>query len=336
MKDPRSFTIPCTIGDCTFNNILCDLGASINLMPYSMMQKLGLDEPKPTNVSLQLVDRSITYPKGVLEDVLVKVGKFIFPIDFIVLDMEEDLEVPLILRRPFLATGRALIDVQRGNLILRINNEHVTFDMFKAMKHPSNNETCFMVDTIDHIVDEDFQVSRYKDPLEGYIAEAIESRTKHEHTMESVKHLEESLLFLKRHKHLDLGSQSSFKLKPSIEDPPTLELKPLPSHLKYAFLEKYEKLLVLISIFLTGDQKEKLLEVLRKHKRVIGWTITNIKGIYPSICTLRILMEEEHKPKVQPQIRLNPSMKEVVKAEIIMLLDSGIIYPIFFIVFGLF
>ena len=81
-------------------------------MPLSILQKLGLDEPKPTNVSLQLVDRSITYPRGILEDVLVKVNKFIFPVNFIILDMEEDHEVPLILGRPFLATGRVLIDVQ--------------------------------------------------------------------------------------------------------------------------------------------------------------------------------------------------------------------------------
>ena len=141
--------------------------------------------------------------------------------------------------------------------------------------------------------------------------------------------MEESPLFLKRHKHLDLGSQSNSKLKPSIKDPPTLELKPLPSHLKYAFLEKSKKLPVLISVFLTGNQKEKLLEVLRKHKKVLGWTIADIKGISPFICTHKILMEEEHKPKIQPQKRLNPSMKEVVKAEIIMLLDSCIIYPIF-------
>ena len=80
-------------------------------MPCFVMKKLGLDEPKPINVSLQLADRSITYPKRLLEDVLVKVDKFIFPVDFIILDIKEDHEVPLILGRPFLATGRALIDV---------------------------------------------------------------------------------------------------------------------------------------------------------------------------------------------------------------------------------
>ncbi|KAL5580496.1 hypothetical protein UlMin_012938 [Ulmus minor] len=117
---PGSFTIPCTIGDFEFDKVLCDLGASINLMPLSIFRKLGLGEVKPTTVSLQLADRSIKHPRGIIEDVLVKVDKFIFPADFIVLDMEEDREVPLILGRPFLATGKTLIDVHQGKLILRV------------------------------------------------------------------------------------------------------------------------------------------------------------------------------------------------------------------------
>ncbi|KAL5574401.1 hypothetical protein UlMin_023998 [Ulmus minor] len=119
LKDPGSFTIPCTIGSCNFDKVLCDLGASINLMPLSVFRKLGLGEVKPTSISLQLADRSVKYPRGVIEDVLIKVDKFIFPADFVVLDMEEDREMPLILGRPFLATGRTLIDVQQGKLILR-------------------------------------------------------------------------------------------------------------------------------------------------------------------------------------------------------------------------
>lgn len=111
LNDPGIFTIPCTIGNSFFDKALCDLGASINLMPLSVYRKLGLGEAKPTTVSLQLADRSIKYPRGVLEDVIVKVDKFIFPADFIVLDMEEDDEIPIILGRPFLATGRTLIDV---------------------------------------------------------------------------------------------------------------------------------------------------------------------------------------------------------------------------------
>ena len=105
MKDPGSFTVPCAIGDLYFEKALCDLGASINLMPFSIFQKLGIGEVKSTRVTLQMADRSIKYPRGIIEDVLVKVDKFIFPADFVVLDMEEVTNIPIILGRPFLATG---------------------------------------------------------------------------------------------------------------------------------------------------------------------------------------------------------------------------------------
>ncbi|XP_073153095.1 uncharacterized protein [Henckelia pumila] len=104
LNDTGSFSIPCMIGDVVFHKALCDLGVSINLMPFSVFKKLGMGEPKPTRVFLQLADRSIKYPRGIIEDVLVKVDKFIFPVDFVVLDMEEDLDMPLILGRPSLET----------------------------------------------------------------------------------------------------------------------------------------------------------------------------------------------------------------------------------------
>ncbi|XP_031271281.1 uncharacterized protein LOC116129694 [Pistacia vera] len=103
LKDIWSFTIPCVIGDVQFDRVLCDLGASINLMPLSVFKKLGIGEVNPTMVSLQLADRSIKHPWGIVEDVLVKVDKFILPTDFVVLDMKEDKEIPLIFGRPFLA-----------------------------------------------------------------------------------------------------------------------------------------------------------------------------------------------------------------------------------------
>ncbi|XP_073137525.1 uncharacterized protein [Henckelia pumila] len=118
-KDPGSFSIPCIINDVQFHKALCDLGASINLMPYSVFRKLNLGQPKSTRISLQLADRYIKYPRGIIEDVLVKVDKFIFSMDFVVLDMEEDLNMPLILGRPFLATGKALIDVQKEEIHFR-------------------------------------------------------------------------------------------------------------------------------------------------------------------------------------------------------------------------
>ncbi|CAL1412987.1 unnamed protein product [Linum trigynum] len=131
--DPGSFTIPCVIGGTEFDKSLCDLGVGINLMPYSVYKKLGLgDVLKPTRITLQLVDRSVKIPKGVVENVLVKVGKFILPTDFVILEMEEDRGVPLILGRPFLATSDALIDVGRGKLTFRVGKEEEIFNVFQV------------------------------------------------------------------------------------------------------------------------------------------------------------------------------------------------------------
>ncbi|XP_073153358.1 uncharacterized protein [Henckelia pumila] len=116
-QHPGSFSIPCHIGSLSFNNVLCDLGSSINLMPYSLARKLGIGNIEPTSISLKFADRSIKYPRGIVENVIVKIDKFIYPIDFFVLDMDENYEVPMILVRLFLATSRALIDVgKRGSV----------------------------------------------------------------------------------------------------------------------------------------------------------------------------------------------------------------------------
>ncbi|KAH9792938.1 hypothetical protein KPL71_004353 [Citrus sinensis] len=169
LKDPGSFNIPCTIGNCYFDKALCDLGASIHLMPFSVFKKLGLGEPKATTVTLQLADRSIKYPRGIVEDVLVKVDKFIFPADFIVLDMAEDIELPLILGRPFLATGRALIDVQEGKLILRVQNEQAIFNVSTPIKYPTELKECFQEDTMDIKMAKPFKDEHLSDPPDIYI-----------------------------------------------------------------------------------------------------------------------------------------------------------------------
>ena len=122
MKDHGSFTIPCSIGKYEFKNALCDSGASINLMPLSVVQRLNLGELTPTTITLQMADRSKAQPEGILEDVLVKVGKFIFPVDFVIMQMEEDTQTPFLLGRPFLATVVSLIDIQKGELTLRVGN----------------------------------------------------------------------------------------------------------------------------------------------------------------------------------------------------------------------
>ncbi|XP_062080512.1 uncharacterized protein LOC133785277 [Humulus lupulus] len=173
VKDPGSFTIPCTIGGSSFDKALCDLGASINLMPLSVFKKLGVGEVKPTTITLQLADRSLTYPRGVIEDVLVKVEKFIFLADFVVLDMEEDHEIPIILGRPFLATGRALIDVQGGHLTLRVNNEEVKFNIYQALQQHDNTSTCHCVDSIEVVVEETMRKELCADPLQHCLNSSI-------------------------------------------------------------------------------------------------------------------------------------------------------------------
>ena len=153
MKDPGSFTIPCTIGKYEFKKVLCDLGASINLVPLSVVQRLILGKLTPTSITLQMADRSMAQPEGVLEDLLVKVGKFIFPVDFVVMKMEEDTQVPLLFGIPFLATEAALIDVQKGALTLRVGNEAIHFNLNKILTQSDvDEENCMAVDNISPII----------------------------------------------------------------------------------------------------------------------------------------------------------------------------------------
>ncbi|XP_016163105.1 uncharacterized protein LOC107605661 [Arachis ipaensis] len=132
-KDPGSFHIPYTIGETKIDRGLCDLGASINAMPLSLMKKLQINEMRSTDVIIQLVDKTQKQAEGVVENVLVKVGNYFLPTDFVVLDMEESYLHPIILGRPFLATATALIDVKQRELILRIYDEHLTFHIFKPI-----------------------------------------------------------------------------------------------------------------------------------------------------------------------------------------------------------
>ncbi|XP_073017840.1 uncharacterized protein [Primulina eburnea] len=236
LKDPGSFSVPCTIGTSNFSKALCDLGASINLMPYSCFEKLRIGEVKPTTISLQLADRSIKYPRGVVEDVLVKVDKFIFPVDFVVLDMEEDREIPLILGRPFLATGRALIDVHKGELVLRLNDESVIFNVFQSIKYPHDTSDCFRIDATDELVECSFQGLIGEDPLEIYLTDSFPGELENEDIKEYMHYLEASRPISKtvNSRIGELGHVPR-PLKPSIEEAPILEMKPLPSHLKYLF-----------------------------------------------------------------------------------------------------
>nr|GEY47911.1 DNA-directed DNA polymerase [Tanacetum cinerariifolium] len=274
LGDPDKFLIPCDFHGIDVCHALVDLGASINLMPLSIWKKLSLPELTPTRMTLELADRSITRPKGVTEDVFVKVGKFYFPTDFVVVDFEAD-PIPLILGRSFLRTGRALIDVYGEKITLRVNGESVTFNLNQTMRYSStyDDNSVNLVDVI------------------------------------------------------DIASKET-KAKSSIEKRPELELKELSSYLEYAFLEESDKLPVIIAKDLKDVEKEALIKILKSHKRTITWKIFDIKGIDLRFYTHKILMEEDYKPVVQSQRRVNPKIHDVIKKEVIKLLDAGLIYQI--------
>ncbi|KAM6543736.1 hypothetical protein CsatB_008183 [Cannabis sativa] len=295
----------------------------------SIFKKLGIGEARPTTVTLQLADRSMAHPEGKIEDVLVQVDKFIFPADFIILDYEADRDVPIILGRPFLATGRTLIDVQNGELTMRVNDQKVTFNVFNAMRFPDEIEECSRISVIDSIVAEKFHKEAWKD--EKFISSFDELEDLSEDEDNQVAWLEPLQPipnFRKPFESLEL-KESNFKPpKPSIQEPPKLELKPLPSHLKYAYLGENDTLPVIIASNLVVEDEGALLEVLKKHKKAIGWTMADIRGISPTICTHKILLEAGCSNSVEHQRRLNPVMKEVVRKEVIKWLDYGIVYPI--------
>nr|GEV38522.1 reverse transcriptase domain-containing protein [Tanacetum cinerariifolium] len=330
LRDPGKFLIPCDFLGMVVCHALADLGASINLMPLSIWKKLDLPELTPTLMTLELADRSITCPKRVVEDVFVKVRKFHFPTDFVVVDFEADPRVPLILGRPFLRTGRALIDVHGEEITLRVNDEAVTFNLHQTTRYSSTYDD-LSINRID-IID----VSR-----EGsdFILEEINAYLKDESVSPEIDHADcdpkgdicliEKLLNNDPFQlpPMDLKQGEVVKAKSSIEEPLKLELKELPSHLEYAYLEGVDKLPVINSKYLKVDEKT-LLKVLKSHKRAIAWKITDIKGIDPRFCTHKILMEEDYKPAVQSQRRVNPKIHEVIKKEVIKLLDASMIYPI--------
>ncbi|GJT23084.1 reverse transcriptase domain-containing protein [Tanacetum coccineum] len=347
---------------------LADLGASINLMPLSEWKKLSLPELTSTRMTLELADRSITRPKGAAEDVFVKVGKFHYPADFVVVDYDADPRVPLILGRPFLRTARALIDVYDEEITLRFNDEAITFKVGQTSSYSYNNsESVNRIDVIDVSCEEyaqevlGFSDSSKSDnptpsldpilstsfssltPFEGgdFIFEEIKACLTNDSIPSGINDVdfdpEGDLLLLEKLLNDDPSSPLPPKelhfeelkmIKSSIDDPPELELKDLPSHLEYAFLEGTDKLPVIISKELKDEEKAALLKVLKSHKRAIAWKISDIKGIDPSFCTHKILMDDNFKPVVQHQRRVNPKIHEVIKKEVIKLLDAGLIYPI--------
>ncbi|RVW68525.1 Retrovirus-related Pol polyprotein from transposon 297 [Vitis vinifera] len=298
-KDPGCPTISVMIGGKVVEKALLDLGASVNLLPYSVYKKLGLGELKPTSITLSLADRLVKIPRGIIEDVLVQVDNFYYPVDFVVLDtdpfVKESNYVPIILGRRFLATSNAIINCRNGLMQLTFGNMTLELNIFYMSKK---------LITLDE--EEGPEEKGCLNLLMCLLLYKVGGGKKRFY-----------LCSIKRR------AQEAVK-----EEIPKLNLKPLPMELKYTYLEENKQCPIVISSSLTTHQETSLLEVLKRCKKAIGWQISDLKGISPLVCTHHIYMKEEAKPIHQPQRRLNPHLQEVVRAEVLKLLQAGIIYPI--------
>ncbi|XP_050920163.1 uncharacterized protein LOC127137785 [Lathyrus oleraceus] len=177
-KDRGSLTIPCAIGDRSFKKALIDLGASVSLMPLSIYKRLGIGKIQDTRMTLQFADHSVKRPYGIVEDVLVKIDKFVFPVDFVILEMPEDEEIPIILGRPFLETGRCLIVIEEGTMTLKVYDEELKIDVRNTMKYKDEVATSQHIETIDQICEKKNCLTTQKLPLERVLSLSILTKRK--------------------------------------------------------------------------------------------------------------------------------------------------------------
>ncbi|GJT31619.1 DNA-directed DNA polymerase [Tanacetum coccineum] len=231
-------------------------------------------------MSIQLADRSIKYPISVCENILVKINRFIFPVDFVVLEIDEDELVPIISGRPFLTTARAVIDVHEGKLNLRVGSETIIFNIGKSMKSMHfHDDYLYCVTHTVKLVKEQWVDTIHHD---GEWVEPNEKYNPKEIRVVSFYPRKEQV------EPLEWKAPENF-LKPSIREPSKLELKELPEHLEYTFLQGDNQLPVVISSTLSIYEKAKILEVPRNHKGAIAWSVAYIKGIDSSFALIRFL-----------------------------------------------
>ncbi|GJV85911.1 reverse transcriptase domain-containing protein [Tanacetum coccineum] len=259
LGDPGRFLIPCKFLGMDECLALADLGASINLMPFSVWKKLNLPNLTPMCMTLELTDRSISRPIGIAKDVNVKVGVFQFPADFVVVDFEPDPRVPLILGRCFLKTSRALIDVYKGELTLRVDNEAITYNLDQTSRY---SEVLGFSDMI-----ASGNPTPYYDPI---VSNSSPTLTPFGETLlnsDPSPPLNQGNYFPEIKKELKICEAKTAKT--SIDEPPEVELKDLLPHLEYAFLEDNNKLPVIIAKDLSVDEKTALIKVLKSRKRAL-------------------------------------------------------------------
>nr|GEV40109.1 reverse transcriptase domain-containing protein [Tanacetum cinerariifolium] len=312
LRDPDKFLIPCDFPGMDECLALADLGASINIIPLSVWNKLSLPELFPTCMTLKLADRSISRPVGIAEDVFVKVGTFHFPVDFVVIDFDFDPRVSLIPRRSFLKTGHALIDVYEGELTLRVGKEAVTFSLDQTSRYSANYDV-MSVNRIDLI---DVACEEYSQEVLGFFMSGNPTPSTEPIVSNSSPTLtpfgDSDFLFEETDAFLAIDDvpispktdEAYYDSKGDIllleeflnDDPSSPPLFPQE-------LKGDDKLPVIIANDLKDEEKTALIKVLKSHKQALAWKLFDIKGIDPKFYTHKIIMEDDFKPAVQHQRR---------------------------------
>ena len=263
-KDPGCPTISVNIGGISVEKALLDLGASLNLLPYSMYKQLGLGELKPISITLSLADRSIKIPKGTIEDALIQVDRFYYPVDFVVLDTEPVAlgpnHVPIILGRPFLATSNAIINCRNGVMQLTFGNLTLELNIFHLGKRHMHSEGDVFEEVciLDTILEEQANQQQVQDILTSELSDCLIEQHEYQEVSLMQGYWRRKMEILP----LLIGNEP--------KEPQQLELKPLPTDLKYAFLEANEHCPVVISSLLTTAQEHDLMRLLKKNKQALG------------------------------------------------------------------
>ncbi|KAK1694990.1 hypothetical protein QYE76_011687 [Lolium multiflorum] len=321
---PKQVSVPMLsvrIGDHCYYG-LCDIGASVSAIPYELyteiMHEIDSCELEDIDVVIQLANRETISPIGIVRDVEVLCGKIKYPADFLVLGSAASDHCPIIFGRPFLNTCGAIIDCKKEKILTRFAGEPYEFNFSKFTKTPYKAD----------LPSNDFKMEQCasivlvpNNPLQQHLENSESEAFRKERD-----ELEEIFLRQPILKH-DLPVEDLGTTPPPKEDP-VFDLKPLPDNLKYAHIDDKKIYPVIISSKLSEIEEERLLEILKKHRGDIGYTLDDLKGISPSICQHAINMEDDAKPVVEHQRRLIPKMKEVVRNEVLKLLEAGIIYPI--------
>ncbi|KAL1568511.1 hypothetical protein AAHA92_00121 [Salvia divinorum] len=311
--DPGMFTLPITIGDVKIEHAMCDLGASINVLPLSVYQNLIGARMVDTKVVIQLADRSCIHPERVLENVIVKVHDFLYPADFHVIRMTESESAGssgVLLGWPFLRTAKTIIDVFDGTICLNYHGEKYTFSIDEAMKKPMDVENLHSMDVIAPLVQEYLEKELLQEKFEGAgRTEEIEREVVRWCKDVQTQGLTDQEIFaavLEFCQRLQAAGSSGFNQvasvkkipgteEPNLENmeknplpleasPEKKELKILPPGLKYSYLGENETLPVIVSSKLTEGQEERLLEILKRNQKAIGWTLSDLVGLSPDLC----------------------------------------------------